>query len=1031
MDITSYMLGNLYTAERAEQLRKITAGKNCSISNVVTTNNATTITFTWKDDDGKQHDTQIKVSNGKNGETPTISVDKTSDGHKVTFKTSTQTKSFDVLDGTKGIDGKSGTNGKNGETPIVTIDEIDGGHKITFKTSVQTKSFDVPNGVNGKDGVKGVKGDKGDNGVGVKNLTIDENNHLIATLSDNSTLDCGQILTTSNVEDLKNVTLTNLANSHILVYDANKKIWKNSGALGTKVDKVTGKGLSTNDYTTPEKTKLSGIAEGAQANVIESISLNGVTVTPTDKNVALNNIALTKDLSNFYKKSDVYTKAEVNNAIKNVKTMAFESVTELPTTDIKTNVIYLVPKANATDGDSKDEYINLDGAWEKIGSTDVDLSNYVTSTAIDAKLKNYTTTTDLNTLLSKKATKTNTLSGYGITNAYTKTEVDSKVTTLNQSISNKVSKVTGKDLSTNDYTTDEKTKLSNVEEGAQANKIESVSINGVAIKADDKKNIDIKTITETDLNKYALQEDTYSKTDADAKFDALQIAVDKKVSVVDGKTLSTNDYTTTEKNKLAKIESGANVNKINGITLNGVVVTPDANKKVNLVTMTNDVNNLQNYYTKASTYTQTQVNTKLSALQSKIDTKVDAVEGKVLSTNDYTTEEKNKLKGVASGAQVNKINSISLNGVALTIDSKKNVDIPVITKDVEDLTNYYKKDEIYSKTDIDTKFADNTTALDGKVDKVTGKGLSTNDYTTTEKNKLKGIANGAQVNKIESISVNGTVIAPDTTKKVNITTLTSGTRSLSNYYLKENTYSKTEIDNIVNALKTSRFKIVSALPTENIETNVVYLVPKANATTTNAKEEYVNLDGTTKGWELIGSTDIDLSDYITTQILAEALKKYTTTTDLNTLLSKKATKTNTLSGYGITNAYTKIETDSLIGKVNLSIDTKVDKVEGKALSTNDYTTAEKNKLSGIKNGAQVNTIETIALNGAVIKPDSNKRVNLTTMTKTVKDLQNYYNKDQCYSKDEIDNLINLVKSGHSSILRWNDTEEGLFRWNEI
>ena len=31
----------------------------------------------------------------------------------------------------------------------------------------------------------------------------------------------------------------------------------------------------------------------------------------------------------------------------------------------------------------------------------------------------------------------------------------------------------------------------------------------------------------------------------------------------------------------------------------------------------------------------------------------------------------------------------------------------------------------------------------GKVDKVDGKGLSTNDYTTTEKNKLAGIAEGA------------------------------------------------------------------------------------------------------------------------------------------------------------------------------------------------------------------------------------------------------------------------------------------------
>lgn len=35
----------------------------------------------------------------------------------------------------------------------------------------------------------------------------------------------------------------------------------------TKVDKVTGKGLSTNDYTDTEKSKLAGIAEGAEANV--------------------------------------------------------------------------------------------------------------------------------------------------------------------------------------------------------------------------------------------------------------------------------------------------------------------------------------------------------------------------------------------------------------------------------------------------------------------------------------------------------------------------------------------------------------------------------------------------------------------------------------------------------------------------------------------------------------------------------------------------------------------------------------------
>lgn len=45
-----------------------------------------------------------------------------------------------------------------------------------------------------------------------------------------------------------------------------------------------------------------------------------------------------------------------------------------------------------------------------------------------------------------------------------------------------------------------------------------------------------------------------------------------------------------------------------------------------------------------------------------------------------------------------------------------------------DLSNYYTKSE------TDTK-------LNTKVDKVTGKGLSTNDYTTVEKNKLATLSN--------------------------------------------------------------------------------------------------------------------------------------------------------------------------------------------------------------------------------------------------------------------------------------------------
>lgn len=46
--------------------------------------------------------------------------------------------------------------------------------------------------------------------------------------------------------------------------------------------------------------------------------------------------------------------------------------------------------------------------------------------------------------------------------------------------------------------------------------------------------------------------------------------------------------------------------------------------------------------------------------------------------------------------------------------------------------------------------------FDQKVDKVSGKGLSTNDYTTTEKNKLSGIASGAEVNVQSDWSVTNT-----------------------------------------------------------------------------------------------------------------------------------------------------------------------------------------------------------------------------------------------------------------------------------
>lgn len=67
--------------------------------------------------------------------------------------------------------------------------------------------------------------------------------------------------------------------------------------------------------------------------------------------------------------------------------------------------------------------------------------------------------------------------------------------------------------------------------------------------------------------------------------------------------------------------------------------------------------------------------------------------------------------------------------------------------------------------------------------------------------------------------------------------------------------------------------------------------------------------------------------------------------------------------------YTQAQTDELLGE-------KVDVEEGKGLSSNDYTDAEKTKLDGIAAGAQVNVIETVKVNGTALTPDANKAVDV-------------------------------------------------------
>ena len=123
------------------------------------------------------------------------------------------------------------------------------------------------------------------------------------------------------------------------------------------------------------------------------------------------------NLTNYYLKSETYTRTEVNTLIGQISTISILVVQSLPTQDIQTNIIYLVPKQTAGTQDVYDEYIYVNNAWELIGDTEVDLSNYYTKTQVDALIPtvNDATLTLKNGSVSKGTFSANASSNANIT----------------------------------------------------------------------------------------------------------------------------------------------------------------------------------------------------------------------------------------------------------------------------------------------------------------------------------------------------------------------------------------------------------------------------------------------------------------------------------------------------------------------------------------------------------------------------------------------------------------------------------------
>ena len=192
--------------------------------------------------------------------------------------------------------------------------------------------------------------------------------------------------------------------------------------LNNKVDKQEGYSLTKNDLTDTLKgqydaaythSQSAHAPSDAERNTIVGITVNGSDVTPdgSTRKVALTVPIKVSDLTNdsgFQTASDVsgaiataledYTdstdmQSAIAEAVASAGHLKRTVVETLPESNQDEDTIYMIKDGTGTDQYTEHMWIN--GAWETIGSTRVDLSDYVTSESLTSTLANYVLAADM------------------------------------------------------------------------------------------------------------------------------------------------------------------------------------------------------------------------------------------------------------------------------------------------------------------------------------------------------------------------------------------------------------------------------------------------------------------------------------------------------------------------------------------------------------------------------------------------------------------------------------------------------------
>lgn len=235
-------------------------------------------------------------------------------------------------------------------------------------------------------------------------------------------------------------------------------------------------------------------------------------------------------------------------------------------------------------------------------------------------------------------------------------------------------------------------------------------------------------------------------------------------------------------------------------------------------------------------------------------------------------------------------------------------------------------------TEIDQKIsqntaaiASNTTAIQSKVDKVDGFGLSSNDFTSQEKTKLAGLSNYTLPTASDTVK-GGIKVGSGLTMNGEVLSATGGGMADSVEW--DNVLSKPEFATVATS---GAYNDLSGKPSlSTVATSGSYndLSNKPTIPTVDVTKSYVDTQLATKA----NASNVYTKSEVDSKVSSVYRVKGSVTWD-------KLSETVDLSGYATTAA------------MNTALGNKVDKVSGKGLSTNDYTTAEKDKLAGIATGA--------------------------------------------------------------------------------